>query len=602
MSARQRNRAEVLCRTCGQVHEPHANHLYDYCESVDEELTCNICLQPLVSPTDTICGHTFCVRCIRSTVRIHKMCPVDRKPLTSQDCRPSSFIVKRMLDRLLVVCPNTSYCSATMPRCDLEPHLTSRCPGNAAHCVNEPQGCTWHGPAEAKENHVWECPYRSRPVPVGVPIKDGTLTTIEITRRRDEELGISIVGGNETPLIGIIVQEVTDGGIIARDGRIAAGDQIVQVNDVDLKDVSHQVARMALHRCRSPVHLTVYREKAENTSQTETYKIGLNKVPGVPLGIKIAARRNDPGVYVVEVLEDSVAWRDRRLKADDRVIEVNGQDLRQATPDRAAQSIKDAGDRIRLVVVRTVRPSPETQDAESLHVQDFLNDFPSEAIAVSRESAALHTRQEKLINIKKGSKESLGISVSGGRGGPRGDVPVFVTNVQADGCVGRQGQLKKGDIILTVNGTSLWNLSHTDAVSVLKANANSKAIVLKVLEGDRALDGSTRYSPSWLTWLTLPQFCQIQSKVILDKESSPSLGFSVVGGCDCTHGNQPIFVKTLVPNGAAGRSGQLKCGDQLLKVNNESLLNINHTRAVSILKAMPGKVQLTVVSWPGTAV
>ena len=69
----------------------------------------------------------------------------------------------RMLDRLLVVCPNTSYCSATMPRCELEPHLTSRCPGNAAHCSKEAQGCTWHGPAEAKETHVWECPYRSRP-------------------------------------------------------------------------------------------------------------------------------------------------------------------------------------------------------------------------------------------------------------------------------------------------------------------------------------------------------------------------------------------------------------------------------------------------------
>ena len=64
--------------------------------------------------------------------------------------------------------------------------------------------------------------------------------------------------------------------------------------------------------------------------------------------------------------------------------------------------------------------------------------------------------------------------------------------------------MQKGDIILTVNGTSLWSLSHTDAVSVLKANTNSKTIALKVVEGDRGLDGSTRYAPSWLTWLTLP--------------------------------------------------------------------------------------------------
>ena len=35
----------------------------------------------------------------------------------------------------------------------------------------------------------------------GVPIKDGSLTTIEVNRRRDEELGINVVGGNETPMV-----------------------------------------------------------------------------------------------------------------------------------------------------------------------------------------------------------------------------------------------------------------------------------------------------------------------------------------------------------------------------------------------------------------
>ncbi len=67
-----------------------------------------------------------------------------------------------MLDRLIVVCPNTSHCQATMPRCDLEPHLNARCPGNRAHCPNEPMGCTWHGPEETKEDHMWECSYRTR--------------------------------------------------------------------------------------------------------------------------------------------------------------------------------------------------------------------------------------------------------------------------------------------------------------------------------------------------------------------------------------------------------------------------------------------------------
>lgn len=62
-------------------------------------------------------------------------------------------------------------------------------------------------------------------------LPEGEITTIEIHRSNPYiELGISIVGGNETPLINIVIQEVYRDGIIARDGRLLAGDQILQVH------------------------------------------------------------------------------------------------------------------------------------------------------------------------------------------------------------------------------------------------------------------------------------------------------------------------------------------------------------------------------------
>lgn len=61
-------------------------------------------------------------------------------------------------------------------------------------------------------------------------LPEGEITTIEIHRSNPYvELGISIVGGNETPLINIVIQEVYRDGVIARDGRLLAGDQILQV-------------------------------------------------------------------------------------------------------------------------------------------------------------------------------------------------------------------------------------------------------------------------------------------------------------------------------------------------------------------------------------
>lgn len=61
-------------------------------------------------------------------------------------------------------------------------------------------------------------------------LPEGEITAIEVHRANPYvELGISVVGGNETPLINIVIQEVYRDGVIARDGRLLAGDQILQV-------------------------------------------------------------------------------------------------------------------------------------------------------------------------------------------------------------------------------------------------------------------------------------------------------------------------------------------------------------------------------------
>lgn len=61
-------------------------------------------------------------------------------------------------------------------------------------------------------------------------IPDGELTSIKITRADPSEpLAISIVGGNETPLVRILIQDIYREGVIARDGRLLPGDMILKV-------------------------------------------------------------------------------------------------------------------------------------------------------------------------------------------------------------------------------------------------------------------------------------------------------------------------------------------------------------------------------------
>ena len=67
-------------------------------------------------------------------------------------------------------------------------------------------------------------------------IPDGEVTSIKITRvDPSEPLAITIVGGNETPLVRILIQDIYREGVIARDGRLLPGDMILKVPWKQLK-------------------------------------------------------------------------------------------------------------------------------------------------------------------------------------------------------------------------------------------------------------------------------------------------------------------------------------------------------------------------------
>ena len=148
-----------ICDSCGQSHNFDKNHVYDYPDEIDDELLCQICCQPLVDPVDTPCSHTFCYTCLRDHLKQKKSCPIDSSPVRNRDVRPASILVRRLLDKLTVVCPNNAYCDDTMQRCALEVHLKYQCGGSYVSCPRMPMGCEYRGPRCELEEHLWMCPY-----------------------------------------------------------------------------------------------------------------------------------------------------------------------------------------------------------------------------------------------------------------------------------------------------------------------------------------------------------------------------------------------------------------------------------------------------------
>nr|XP_015827171.2 E3 ubiquitin-protein ligase LNX isoform X2 [Nothobranchius furzeri] len=477
-------------------------------------------------------------------------------------------------------------------------------------------------------------------------IPDGEVTSIKITRQDPSDpLAISIVGGNETPLVRILIQDIYREGVIARDGRLLPGDMVLKVNGIDISNVPHSYAVTTLRQPCQLLRLTVLREQRHryrshshghphghghdvagglpHPVRDDSVHVVLNKnTPDEQLGIKLVRRAEEHGVYIFHLLEGGLAARDGQLCTGDRVLAINGHDLRYGAPEHAALLIQASEQRVHFIVSRQI----------CLPASDILQEAPwgmegpPPYSPVDIEQTLLDSCQkpacyEKTVTLTKEPYDSLGMTVAGGMSSRGWDLPIYVTNVDSDGVVGREGSIRKGDILLNVNGLDLTGVTRGEAVANLKNT--SSPVVLKVLEmrppGDSLHEcllppcltssptDSTKsplpnddYSPQWVSWLQLPRHLYYCKDIVLRRSTSGSLGFSIVGGQEEVNCNQSFFIRSIVEGTPAYNDGRIRCGDILLEVNGKSTWGMTHTALVRLLKELRGRITLTIVSWPGS--
>ncbi|XP_029367674.1 ligand of Numb protein X 2b [Echeneis naucrates] len=664
-----------VCKECGQQHEGQDSHLYEYQDEVDDELVCHICLQPLLRPMDTPCGHTYCFHCLSNFLKEQDFCPVDRQRLQLHQCRPSSLLVRNLLDKLTVTCPHSEECQQQMQRCELQPHLHNRCPvfrrlREEAEKRKRPSWQELKGrkgdgepSGDSKQStNLSRNPTREQPEPGlinpayeeseddNTPLRSSLVAeanVVELFREPEEELGFRIVGGKDTPLGNIVIQEVVRDSLAARDGRLAPGDHILEVNDISLASVPH-VRAIAVLRQHSFLRLTVMQEKGfksrdlrsdQHTLHSPHGNTTSNHNPGTvlqvmlmksqrsePLGIKLIRKSDESGVFILDLLSGGLAAKDGKLRNNDKVLAINGHDLRHGTPESAAQIIQASEMRVNFVVMRPAEaqeeggssregqhsrgsrraPEPQYFRRQSTYMKDPPGGFSS---------------QEKTVSLKKEPRLSLGITIAGGRD-CRSRLPVYITSVQPVGCLHRDGTIKRGDVLLSINGVDLTQLTYNEAVSALKAQTAQSQVVLRVIQTlsedseeeaeaadkdeldpmDDLRDDTLNWTPLWTRWLGLPGHMHWCRDIVLHKTNNESWGFSIVGGYEESHGQQPFFIKTIVPGTPAHFDGRLKCGDEIVAVNGATTVGMNNSSLIPMLKLQKNKVTLTVVSWPGSLV
>uniref|UniRef100_A0A673TZ93 Tyrosine-protein phosphatase non-receptor type 13 n=1 Tax=Suricata suricatta TaxID=37032 RepID=A0A673TZ93_SURSU len=153
---------------------------------------------------------------------------------------------------------------------------------------------------------------------------------------------------------------------------------------------------------------------------------------------------------------------------------------------------------------------------------------------------------ELLITLIKSEKGSLGFTVTKGNQ----SIGCYVHDVIQDPAKS-DGRLRPGDRLIKVNDTDVTNMTHTDAVNLLRAAPKTVRLVLgRVLELPR-----------------MPVLPHLLPDIILtcNKEE---LGFSLSGGRDSLH--QVVYISDINPRSVAAIEGNLQLLDIIHYVNGVS--------------------------------
>ena len=91
-------------------------------------------------------------------------------------------------------------------------------------------------------------------------------------------------------------------------------------------------------------------------------------------------------------------------------------------------------------------------------------------------------------------------------------------------------------------------------------------------------------------------------EVSLTKTSQHGIGITIVGGDSIHKHGYGIYVKSVTVNGPAHADGQIKPGDQIIAINDQSLEGIQHHESVTMIKNSSDRVKLLIaqVKPPGS--
>uniref|UniRef100_A0A915C5W6 PDZ domain-containing protein n=1 Tax=Parascaris univalens TaxID=6257 RepID=A0A915C5W6_PARUN len=356
----------------------------------------------------------------------------------------------------------------------------------------------------------------------------------------------------------------------------------------------------------------------------ETLKIEIRRDANGGLGLSIAGglestpyKNDDSGLFVSKLAEGGPAQL-AGLKVGDKLLRVNNTDVLNVRHQVAVASMQDAKDVVELTVLR--------EPNEPIPLSSYVAS-PNQSLDVSfmSETADSSSSTKETIStaIRRDFDGSPGFSVAGGKGASTGD-PIVISYLTPGGAAERDGKLRVGDRVLSINGTNMRGARHDQAVALLTSFSSNEIYLvvqrdrpgtpasasLQVAPSSTKSVPATRSPPAVAPRQSPQQACGFGNsswdgkteEVDLVRENH-SLGLSIVGGSD--HSSHPfgvnapgVFISKITANSPAARSQKLRIGDRILFVNDVDVRTAKHQTAVEALKRSEPTVRLRVTHEP----
>ncbi|XP_064352275.1 glutamate receptor-interacting protein 2 isoform X3 [Camelus dromedarius] len=284
--------------------------------------------------------------------------------------------------------------------------------------------------------------------------------------------------------------------------------------------------------------------------------VELTKKEGSTLGLTISGGTDKDGKPRVSNLRPGgLAARSDLLNVGDYIRSVNGIHLTRLRHDEIITLLKNVGERVVLEVEYELPPpAPENNPG-----------IVSKTVDVSL--------------YKEGN--SFGFVL---RGGAHEDGhksrPLVLTYVRPGGPADREGSLKVGDRLLSVDGTSLRGASHAAALATLRQCSHE---ALFQVEYDVAIPDTVANASGPLI-------------VEITKTPGSALGISLTTS---SHRNKPVItIDRIKPASVVDRSGALHAGDHILSIDGTSTEHCSLLEATKLLASVSEKVRLEILPAP----